>query len=222
MAEKRKECTGSAKATSRQKAVVEKVLATATRLFAERGYAGTSMRDLSEATGIAPAVIYHHFGSKDSLFAEICDKKYNGFLLAVAQSRQRLGQAKCAPEELASIFFDVLTRDPDLFFLLQRDMINPGPSSDAFKARRHYWRLRELIDATLGLDPDDDRHAGFSFAFSSLIEGACVLTLATNQFEGEQREQYRLTHRHLLRQFVAQAFASLASRPSAPAERTES
>jgi len=46
------------------------VLGRATALFWRRGYAGTSIRDLSEATGLGAAALYHRFGDKDGLFVE--------------------------------------------------------------------------------------------------------------------------------------------------------
>ncbi len=39
----------------------------AARLFAERGYHGTSIGDLAEALGVQKASLYHHFASKQEL-----------------------------------------------------------------------------------------------------------------------------------------------------------
>lgn len=50
---------------------VLQILATAARLFAEAGYAGTSMRDIAEACGISKSLLYHHFADKDEIFARI-------------------------------------------------------------------------------------------------------------------------------------------------------
>lgn len=39
--------------------------------FAERGYAGASLRDIAERAGITHAGLLHHFRSKDDLLAEV-------------------------------------------------------------------------------------------------------------------------------------------------------
>ena len=50
------------------------VVATAARLFAERGYQATSIGDLTEATGLAAGGLYHYIGSKEQLLFRICDE----------------------------------------------------------------------------------------------------------------------------------------------------
>lgn len=46
------------------------VLDRATGIFWRRGYAATSMRDLTEATGLSSAALYHRFNDKEGLFLE--------------------------------------------------------------------------------------------------------------------------------------------------------
>ena len=49
----------------------DEVIAAAGRLFAERGYHGTSMRDLGEELGLLGSSIYSHVNSKAELLTEV-------------------------------------------------------------------------------------------------------------------------------------------------------
>lgn len=55
------------------------ILKAAAPLFAERGFDGTSTRDLARATGVSEALIYRHFGNKEALFEAICDAAFEAF-----------------------------------------------------------------------------------------------------------------------------------------------
>jgi AcrR family transcriptional regulator len=44
------------------------ILAAARTLFAERGYAGTTIRAVATAAGVNPALVHHYFGTKTELF----------------------------------------------------------------------------------------------------------------------------------------------------------
>lgn len=53
----------------------ERVLAAAARLFAERGYAAVTLRDIAGDLGIRQASLYHHVpGGKDELFLEVMER----------------------------------------------------------------------------------------------------------------------------------------------------
>lgn len=45
----------------------------ATALFAERGYAGTSLEDVPSASQVTRGAVYHHFASKQALFEAVLD-----------------------------------------------------------------------------------------------------------------------------------------------------
>jgi TetR/AcrR family transcriptional regulator, cholesterol catabolism regulator len=61
------------------------VVDTAAKLFAERGYAATSMSELTAATGLAAGGLYHYIEGKDDLLIAICDELLDP-LLAQAQA----------------------------------------------------------------------------------------------------------------------------------------
>lgn len=56
------------RATSRRRA---EIVAISAQLFAERGYRGTTIRDIAERADILSGSLYHHFESKESIIDEI-------------------------------------------------------------------------------------------------------------------------------------------------------
>ncbi len=48
-----------------------RALAVALRMFAERGYANTSLREIADRLGVTKAALYFHYRSKDDLLAAI-------------------------------------------------------------------------------------------------------------------------------------------------------
>lgn len=49
----------------------DELLGIAARLFAERGFRNTTVRDIADASGILSGSLYHHFDSKESMVDEI-------------------------------------------------------------------------------------------------------------------------------------------------------
>lgn len=58
----------------------ETIVDTAARLFRERGFAATSMRDLAEQVGVEAASLYNHISSKAGILQELCFKVANQFI----------------------------------------------------------------------------------------------------------------------------------------------
>lgn len=53
------------------------LLEAARELFAERGYDGASLRDISAAAGVDPGMIRHYFGDKETLFVTAMTEQTN-------------------------------------------------------------------------------------------------------------------------------------------------
>ena len=49
----------------------ERILRTALALFADRGYAGTSVSDIAGALGLSKAALYRHYAGKQAILESI-------------------------------------------------------------------------------------------------------------------------------------------------------
>ena len=54
-----------------------RLLETAIDMFAEKGYAGTSVREIVHRAGVSKPVLYYYFQSKEGLFLAILDMAEN-------------------------------------------------------------------------------------------------------------------------------------------------
>jgi AcrR family transcriptional regulator len=57
--------------TARRDLVANEIYEQATKLFAERGFAGTSLQDIAEAVGLTRPALYYYVKSKDELLAKL-------------------------------------------------------------------------------------------------------------------------------------------------------
>src|SRR5689334_642970 len=73
------------------------VLEHAARIFCEKGYEGASMRDLSRATGMSLAGLYHYFESKEELLYLI---QKHTFRTIIDQVREKLRPVSGAEERV--------------------------------------------------------------------------------------------------------------------------
>lgn len=53
----------------------EQILQTAFDLFSQRGFSGTTTKDIARASGVSEAMVFKHFSSKDELYGAIIETK---------------------------------------------------------------------------------------------------------------------------------------------------
>ena len=53
----------------------EQILQTAVNLFSQRGFKGTTTKEIASAAGVSEAMVFRHFENKDDLYGAILDTK---------------------------------------------------------------------------------------------------------------------------------------------------
>lgn len=77
--------------TARRELVENEMYEHATRLFAERGFAGTSLQDIADALGITRPALYYYVKSKDELLAKLVTEVTDGPLAEIEELCARPG-----------------------------------------------------------------------------------------------------------------------------------
>ncbi|UTW05326.1 TetR family transcriptional regulator [Amphritea atlantica] len=117
----------------RQSVTAKKILLSAEVLFAEQGFAETTMREITSAANVNLAAVNYHFGSKKGLIAVVAEK----YIAPLMADLQRLLSERQADEKGGTITSE------ELLEMLMRTLLQLG------KARQYalpvFMRLLELI-----------------------------------------------------------------------------
>jgi TetR/AcrR family transcriptional regulator, cholesterol catabolism regulator len=136
------------------------VLEHAARIFCEKGYEGASMRDLSRATGMSLAGLYHYFESKEELLYLI---QKHTFRTIIENLRGRL-DGSAGPEERIRIFvknhveYFLANKEAVRVLTHEDDTLKNGRGTEVRAIKREYYRI------CLGLVEDFQREQGLEFS----------------------------------------------------------
>jgi len=112
----------------------EDILQASLHLFAQRGFHGTSMRDIAREADLTEGLIYHYFVSKRDLFRAIIEE--HSFLPLLRTLPELAGQLdlRALLIVLARGFFDVLRQNTELTRLLLQEVQVFPEEKEAFFA----------------------------------------------------------------------------------------
>ncbi|MET8049618.1 TetR/AcrR family transcriptional regulator [Streptosporangium sp. NPDC005286] len=128
----------------------ERVRGAAVRLFAEKGFHGTGIRELAEAAGLSSASLYHYMGTKHDLLTEIMETS----LIRLVTAARRLVESGDGPAETLAALVrmhvaahalrqeETIVVDNELRALTPERRDNVLALRDAYE---HIWR--EIVEA---------------------------------------------------------------------------
>lgn len=104
-----------------------RILEAATALFAARGYAGTSIREVVEAVGCTKPALYYWFGSKQDLFLACVRLPLDAFRDVLLEVRERSGTARERLAALADAIREGAALHPDAMRIVMTSTQRPEP-----------------------------------------------------------------------------------------------
>jgi AcrR family transcriptional regulator len=134
----------------------EIIVKAAGRLFREKGYEGTSVRDLADAVGLQSGSLFFHFRSKEEILLSLLE---GGLRRAVAILDRHLAAAVSPREKLSAILHGhlqaILDEERDAFYVVLRDWRTLSPYS-----RKKVIALRDEYENRIALSLNELAHSG--------------------------------------------------------------
>jgi AcrR family transcriptional regulator len=90
------------------------------RLFAEKGFEGTSVEEIAAKAGVSKPVVYEHFGGKEGLYAVVVDREIEVLLERMTASLTARAPRQLA-EQAALALLEYIETNTDGFRILVRD-----------------------------------------------------------------------------------------------------
>ena len=197
-------------ANKKEGSTAELILAAASKIFAERGYHGTSMSAITRAAGVNKALIFYYFDSKEGLFNAVVTRVYTqqrDALMAIKLNsaldpRERIHQ-------LVDFYWDFLERHPEVLHLSLHELARPDGQHDviAQQNRMVFEFLRAQMKPFVTEFPTtvEQMFLSISGAIVYPFSHARVLSgLADHYASDAQAKQARREHVHWLLELVLQ------------------
>lgn len=124
------------------------ILRAAARMFRERGFAATGMRDIAEAADLSAANLYHYFRGKDEILFYCQDRALDSMLASVEEARRAAdGAGERLRHVLSAHLKTMLDEVAGATAHLQVDALSPAHRAHVIRKRDRYERaLRRLIE----------------------------------------------------------------------------
>lgn len=119
----------------------------ATSLFAEKGYASTSVREIVERAGVTKPVLYYYFKNKEGIFLAALDQAY---LELEALLEQQLESQESFHDRIVAFsrqLYDLGMAHQDLNRMAQNLMFGPPKGAPVYDFDRYRERILHAIQA---------------------------------------------------------------------------
>ena len=108
---------------SKGEQTAERILDVAEELFAERGYAGATLREVAGRVGLRIPSLYNHFPGKEALYVAVLERGVGPLLAVLSEFLDAHTDAYRDSGRVVERVMDLLARRPNLPRLVQRETL---------------------------------------------------------------------------------------------------
>ncbi len=163
------------------------LLDVAGEVFAERGFAATTMDDVARAAGITKPVLYQHFSSKRDMFAELLDDMGSKLLNELAEATGRATSGRERVEEGFAAYFRFVDSNPPAFRVLFGASVRNDPEFAAVTERVLSAAI-DMIATLIEIDGSDEQRRILAHALIGIAEATSRAALSDSDVDIEVDE----------------------------------
>ena len=127
----------------------DRLLAAAVRLFEQRGYAATTVREIVEAAGVTKPVLYYYFGNKEGIFQDLVRDAMDRFDRAMEKADQPCGSAKDRIEAICLEVFSLFKAHIPLVRVINSLYYGPPQGAPPIDVDRFHFAFQDRLKKLL-------------------------------------------------------------------------
>lgn len=104
----------------------KKIIENSLNLFANKGFDGTSMRNIAKAVGVTLPTIYYHFSNKEGLYKAVLQEVIDNFQKVLATAAIGIDGIKEQLISMSMAKYKLIANNQDMMLLYIRELYNPN------------------------------------------------------------------------------------------------
>ena len=136
-----------------------RLMLSAIGLFARKGYAATTVREIVEAAGVTKPVLYYHFGNKEGIFLVMMGEAFAEFEATAASALAASGSARERILRFLDGMFELILRHLDVMRVLDAIYYGPPQGAPRFDFEAIHERFLGMLESLVreGIDAKEFR-----------------------------------------------------------------
>jgi len=125
--------------------VRKRLLSGATDLFASKGYAATTVREIVERAGVTKPVLYYYFRSKEGIYLDLMREPFGRFAALVDETLHTGGSARERLFRLCLMAYDIFAENIDAARVMYSIYYGPPQGAPFVDFDAYHHQFREAV-----------------------------------------------------------------------------